>query len=116
LSVGRAGEPYPEAIRQIEGRSGCYMIRCGRRVFYVGESHTGNLRKTMTRHFQGWGRSSGKTFWERMYGRQNDPGTTYERERCQVALYLTRPEDAKELEGTLIARFRPADNLADVPF
>jgi len=124
--LGGNGEPYPDVVRDLEGASGAYVIRsaaAGRRVLYVGESHTGRLRKTLTRHFQGWKRSSGRTFWERMYGRGNDPGTTYERSRVEVAVYTTHASAALDLELELIRRFRPRDNLrvevvelADVPF
>jgi hypothetical protein len=119
FSVGRAGEPYPARLRELDGRSGCYLIRPnGGRVAYVGESHTGRLRKTLTRHFQDWKRGGGKKadFWREHYGQQHDPGTTYDRGRCEVAVFLTSPANAKDLEIELIRRYRPTDNLADVPF
>jgi hypothetical protein len=122
FKVGRQGEAYPEIVRDLDGYSGAYVIRVAKRVRYVGESHTGRLRKTLVRHFQEWKRSSGRTFWERRYGRQNDPGTTYERARAEVAVFLSNASDALDLEAELIRRYRPIDNvnlaaiLQDVPF
>lgn len=114
--IGSDGDPYPEVVRELNGYSGCYMIRrsASRRVLYVGESHTGRLRATLTRHFQRWRRSSGKTFWERLYGRRNDPGTTYSRGTCEIAVFLTNASEALSLEAELIRRYRPTDNLIEV--
>lgn len=115
--VGSSGEPYPARLRELDGKSGVYLIRVnGGPCAYVGESHTGNLRKTLTRHFQEWKRSGKKAFWEKHYGQQHDPGTVYDRGRCEVAVFLTSAERAPDLEVECIRRYRPTDNLADVPF
>lgn len=55
--VGERGEPYPDWLRAIKGESGVYVIRERQRdaepvVVYVGESHSGRLYETLTRHFQ----------------------------------------------------------------
>jgi hypothetical protein len=49
-------------LAALKNKSGVYVIRelglVLKPVLYVGESHTNNLRKTITRHFQKW---TGKT-------------------------------------------------------
>jgi hypothetical protein len=55
--VGASGEPYPDWVRELDGKSGVYIIReiqdDGTPVtVYVGESHAGRLYQTLTRHFQ----------------------------------------------------------------
>lgn len=50
--VGGRGEPYPEWVRALKGKSGVYVIRERGEVVYVGESHAGRLYETLTRHFQ----------------------------------------------------------------
>jgi hypothetical protein len=55
--VGASGEPYPEWVRALDGKSGVYVIREIQRdgseeTVYVGESHTGRLYDTLTRHLQ----------------------------------------------------------------
>jgi len=64
--VGASGEPYPDWVRALDGKSGVYIIReiqdDGTPVtVYVGESHAGRLYQTLTRHFQTWRRA--KKFW-----------------------------------------------------
>lgn len=52
-------------IQELAGKSGTYLIRetfLGE-VQYIGESHSGRLKKTLLRHFQRWtGPTSGPTF------------------------------------------------------
>jgi len=52
--VGERGEDYPEWLRNLRGSSGVYVIRDARtsEVLYVGESHSGRVYETLTRHFQ----------------------------------------------------------------
>ena len=55
--IGASGEPYPDWIRALDGKSGVYVIREIQRdgsveTVYVGESHSGRLYDTLTRHFQ----------------------------------------------------------------
>ena len=54
--IGDSGEPYPAWVRELRGKSGAYVIKAvglfGSTIVYVGESHTGRLYETMTRHFQ----------------------------------------------------------------
>jgi hypothetical protein len=55
--IGETGTPYPAWLRALKGKSGVYVIREIKRdgsspIVYVGESHTGRLYQTITRHFQ----------------------------------------------------------------
>jgi len=106
------------------------MRAAGRRdgsnpVVYVGESHADRLYQTLTRHFQTWRRH--KKFWSGQYtgSRTHDPGLTYNRARCTVAIRVLPAERAVQEEARLIVRLRPRDNLIgqtdeltdeDVPF
>ncbi len=100
------GEYHPQlaALRNVQA-SGVYLIidRKTRRVIYAGESHSGRLYDTITRHFRAW-------------KRRNDPngrrsgGTTYDRDAVAVAYVITRPEDAAGLQYAAIQTFNPPDN------
>ena len=84
------------------GSSGIYVIKDGSRFAYVGESHTGRLRKTFLRHFQTW---NGKT-----------AGVTYPRnEEIKVAWAETPAKDAFEIQLALIEQLRPRDNQTSAP-
>lgn len=116
--VGESGAPYPQWLRELKDKSGAYVIRergffGGWEVVYVGESHSGRLYQTLTRHFQQWRRE--KTWWITMLGRPHDPGTTYPRERCEVAFRLTAPGKAIAMQYELVERLRPRDNLIGWP-
>lgn len=117
--LGSTGEPYPDWVRALHGQSGIYVIRetqpnGGSIIAYVGESHTGRLYQTLTRHFQTWRRS--KKFWTGQYGGQgHDPGLTYPRHRVTVAARVLSPSRAMDEESRLIARLRPRDNLLHQP-
>jgi len=117
--IGASGEPYPDWIRALDDKSGVYVIREIQRdgstpIVYVGESHTGRLYQTLTRHFQTWRRS--KKFWSGQYGGQgHDPGLTYPRDRVTVAARVLSPARAMAEEARLIARLRPRDNLLGQP-
>jgi hypothetical protein len=118
--IGRTGEPYPDWVRALAGKSGIYVIREIRRdgstpIVYVGESHTDRLYQTLTRHFQTWRRS--KKFWAGQYtGTQShDPGLTYPRDKVTVAARVMSGDRAIAEEARLIARLRPRDNLMGQP-
>ncbi len=85
-------------LSELGDRSGVYVIRDARshRVLYVGESHSGRLRKTLLRHFQKW---SGRT-----------AGPTYPPAGVEVALRLTPPPSAVAAQDNLICRLAPRDN------
>ena len=59
--VGNPGKPYPDWLRDLDGKSGVASIRSrkDRKVRYVGESASGNLYKNLTRHLQEWRRQKG---------------------------------------------------------
>lgn len=64
--VGTRGDPYPDWVRDLRGKSGVYVIRertgdGDAEIVYVGESHSSKLYETLTRHFQEWRRWKG--FW-----------------------------------------------------
>src|SRR3990172_2960987 len=73
---------------------GCYALREGSTVLYVGESHTGRLWKTLLRHFQGLasGKFAARAEW-----------TWQDREGVEVALWVTKTaQQAVDLETELI--------------
>jgi len=118
--IGASGEPYPDWVRELDGKSGVYIIReiqnDGTPVtVYVGESHAGRLYNTLTRHFQTWRRA--KKFWAGQYtgSQSHDPGLTYDRDRVTVAVRVLPADRAIAEEGRLIARLRPRDNLLGQP-
>jgi hypothetical protein len=122
-AVGSTGEPYPGWLRELTAASGVYAIRVrgllgGWTVVYVGESHKGRLRKTITRHLQAWGRS--KQWWKGFFGGSDaDPGFTYPRDRCEVAVEVSRPDQAVRLQSKWIADLNPRDNVlatGEAPF
>ena len=112
--ISARGERYPAWVQALRGKSGVYVIRERDRdgdpvVAYVGESHTGRLYETLTRHFQEWRRSKG--FWRGQYAEGHDPGMTYPRDRVEVATRVMSGADAIDEERRLIRRLRPRDNL-----
>jgi hypothetical protein len=90
--------PWPSWVREIGAASGVYVIRdkLSGRVLYVGESHTGRLRKTLLRHFQQW---SGKT-----------AGKTYNRGSVEVCVLKVSAGRAVRLQNFLIVELQPRDN------
>jgi hypothetical protein len=118
--VGGSGDPYPDWLRALDGKSGVYILRELQRdgtseTVYVGESHSGRLYQTLTRHFQTWRRA--KKFWTGQYtgSQSHDPGLTYDRDRITVAVRVLSPDRALTEETRLIARLRPRDNLLGQP-
>jgi len=118
--IGAPGERYPAWVRALRGKSGVYVIRERQRdgsnpIVYVGESHAARLYQTLTRHFQTWRRA--KKFWTGQYTgtTSHDPGLTYHRARCTVAVRVLPAERAIDEEARLIVRLRPRDNLTGQP-
>jgi hypothetical protein len=117
-SVGRTLEPYPEWVRALRGQSGVYVIRdrATREVLYVGESHTGNLYETLTRHLQQWKRWTKRSWWPGQFApSEHDPGLTYQRDAVEVAARVLVDEDPVDEELRLIQRLQPRDNLRGQP-
>jgi hypothetical protein len=111
--IGGRGEPYPDWVRALKGRSGVYVIRERGVVVYVGESSANRLYETLTRHFQTWRRAKG--FWKGGYAEGHDPGLTYDRTSVEVAVRMTSAEKALDEEARLIKRLKPRDNLVGQP-
>jgi len=116
--LGARGERYPAWVQALRGASGVYVIReraaSGKpTVVYVGESHTGRLYETLTRHFQDWRRYKG--FWRGQYAEGHDPGMTYPRDRVEVATRVMTGPNAIDEERRLIRRLNPRDNLIGQP-
>lgn len=123
---GAKGDRYPEWVAALDGKSGCYVIRrkSDKKVLYVGESHTGNLRKTLVRHFELWRRN--KKNKEAVHDWSRHTGQTYERGDIEVAYLVVRRDTAQKVQFALIQRLSPRDNdvdgsgtlgdLSDVPF
>jgi excinuclease UvrABC nuclease subunit len=92
-------------LAELGAVSGAYVIRSkAGRVLYVGESHTGRLRKTVLRHFQAW--------------RDSDPALkhwTYSAGAVEVAIRITPPASAVGCQNNLIARLGPRDNVEGRP-
>jgi excinuclease UvrABC nuclease subunit len=115
MHAGLVGERYPERLRALAGVSGVYVIRdhVTRAVLYVGESHSGRLYGTITRHFQSWSRGGSafkRLLWERAGFSRSDPGIIYARHGCDVRAIVTSAENAPKLQAQLINRLRPRDN------
>jgi excinuclease UvrABC nuclease subunit len=99
---------YHPLLAQLRGvkASGVYAIadRSGR-VLYVGESHSGRLYDTITRHFRAWAIDP-----------RNDPagrrrgGTMYDRREVRVAYVVTDPSVAQAFQFAEIDRLTPRDN------
>jgi len=95
----RLGEYAP-----IPNASGVYVIfaRRGGRALYVGESHTGRMRRTALRHFSSW-----ISDWTHPQPRQ-----VYKPEACDLAWQLVAggPRAVKAAERAAMLRFEPRDN------
>ena len=95
-----ANGEFAHWLNALRNQSGAYIIRSRhtREIFYVGESHTGSLAKTIKRHFYPW---------------RDDPErkhNTYDRHRVEVAVRLTPPPAAVGAQDNLIRRLEPRDN------
>ena len=78
--------------------SGVYAIAdLAGRVLYVGESHTGRLYETLTRHLRRWFKGG---LWQ----------PHYDRAKVQLAWRATSANDAQTQEALLIAHYKPRDN------
>jgi hypothetical protein len=100
---GGRGETWAQWVYALRGKTGSYAIRDGRshQVLYVGESHTGRLFETLTRHMQQWnGYGSGVSY-------------VNERRRIEVAVIERPSGEAENEQYELIARLEPRDNDRD---
>lgn len=109
-AVTADGEYHPnlQAIRGLD-ESGVYAIidLRTRVVLYVGESHTGRLYDTITRHFRRWKRNP-----KNSQGRRRG-GTTYSRFSVLLAMTITDASEAQDRQYEEIQRLNPRDNKVD---
>jgi len=100
IDAARKFLPWVTALGK---QSGAYIIRSrpGGRTLYVGESHTGNLAKTLKRHFWTWGDTP-----ERKHH-------TYDPRKVEVAVRITPQKSATTAQDNLILRLKPRDNLTN---
>lgn len=98
---GRRG--FADWVRALRGHDGVYLIResAKRKVLYIGESHTGRLYETLTRHMFAW---SG-------YG----SGPTYDPRFIDVAVIVSETplDDPVADQYALIQKYQPPDNTMD---
>jgi hypothetical protein len=91
---------FPPWFRALKGKSGVYVIQGNKahtgQILYVGESHTGRLKKTLARHFQAW--------------RGETAGPTYRRAHVLVAVEVTPDTKAVEIQNRKICEMQPRDN------
>ena len=104
---GRGYSLELERIRRGK-HSGFYAILQGRNVLYVGESHSGRLFDTITRHFRSWRLDPSKDPQGRRRG-----GTTYDRRKVRVVYVILESDVAQVMQYAEIERLRPRDNSID---
>jgi hypothetical protein len=96
---GRRLAPW---IYELHGKHGVYMIRAAGsgELLYIGESHTGRMKFTLTRHLWNWeGRGA---------------GPTYDPRRVEIAVeVIDDPAEAVERQFELIRKLGPRDNVQD---
>lgn len=104
-----SGGRYHPQLEQIRGVqvSGVYAIadRRSRRTLYIGESHSGRLYDTITRHFREWRVDPRQDAQGRRRG-----GTMYDRGDVLVAFVITEADVAQPAQYAEIDRLRPRDN------
>jgi hypothetical protein len=93
---------WAQWMRDLYGRNGVYMIRSvsTHQVLYIGESHTGRLFYTLTRHLWNWNGEGA--------------GPSYSPQFVEVAVELhSDPDEAIERQFELIRKLDPRDNQQD---
>lgn len=101
--------PHLEEIRHYQA-SGVYAITDfkTRKVLYIGESHSGRLYDTITRHFRNRRVDPANDAQGRRRG-----GVTYDRRAVRVIYLITKAEEAQAIQYAEIQRLRPRDNTID---
>lgn len=94
-----------EWVRALRGQglSGVYLIRDAptREMLYIGESHTGRLFETLTRHLYVWtGRGAGPSYYPALI-------------RVALIIAETPLDDPVADQYALIERHAPKDNVMD---
>jgi excinuclease UvrABC nuclease subunit len=88
-------------LNDLRASSGAYVIRRSDNgeVLYVGESHTGQLARTIKRHFYAWQDTADRKHH------------TYQKGRVEIAVRVTPPGPAAiGAQNNLIRRLNPRDN------
>lgn len=108
--VGADGRYHAHLAELCEFKvSGVYAIVGPRgSVLYVGESHSGRLYDTITRHFRRWKLDPKNDALGRRRG-----GTTYDRAKVRVVYLITEAADAAGVQYAEIQRLRPRDNTIE---
>ncbi len=93
-------DDLPQSLGKV---SGVYVIKSKQTgaVYYVGESHTNQLRRTLFRHFNQWPQD---------YFHKH-PRAVYDRNRVTVIVYITPASEAIEFQNELICELQPRDAL-----
>lgn len=116
-SPGKAGERFPAWLQALGDKSGAYAIRerkGGKTITrYVGHSGASRLYDALTRHMQVWLRHKGHPKGQPGHG--NDPGIMYDRNKIEVSVAVTKPDDAAAAKQRLIRTLRPTDNIHGQP-
>ncbi len=99
------GSGFADWLRALRGRAlnGVYLIRDAgsHEIVYIGESHTGRLYETLTRHLYNWnGRGSGPSY----------PPALIE---VAVIVAETPLDDPVADQSALIQEHEPRDNVMD---
>ena len=103
--VSPDGTSFADWLSDLRGHgyNGIYLIRDARtrEVVYVGESHTGRLYETLSRHLYAW---NGK-----------GSGPSYHPARVEVAIVVaeTPLDDPVADQYALIQELEPRDNIMD---
>lgn len=100
-STGGYGDPYPAWVNATRGANGVYAIKHAGELVYVGESHSGKLYETMTRHLQRWSLPDEKV-------------NSYRRAECEIAIAITSAAEAPPLQAHWICELQPRDNVYEV--
>lgn len=91
-------------LNNLRNQSGAYVIRkkSNHEILYIGESHTGNLSKTIKRHFWKWKDEEGRKHF------------TCNPSNIEVAVRLTPPPAAVGAQNNLIRRLQPEKNVQGI--
>jgi hypothetical protein len=111
--VNPKGRGFASWVRALKGKSGAYLIRSDStgEYIYAGESHTGNLSRTLVRHFySSWSRRRRGRHPENRAEGGEMPGYIYDRDRYEVRVEMTDRDRAVSLQNEWIAKYDPRDN------
>jgi hypothetical protein len=103
--IEKKGKFFPDWINTFTNSSGVYIIRrrSDKKILYIGESHTGNLAKTIKRHFWKWSDAPER------------PHNTYEPDEVEIAIRTSPQKAARSFQNRLIRRYLPRDNREAIP-